>query len=360
MTLYVERYFDVAQRYFPLLDRTSFENQLDAAYRNDQNVDPSLFALFNAVFAIGCEFFNREDGPLKKEQQYLSPMSFFVNCLSVQDEISHPKYGITGVQALAAMVLCSEFLPVTDAELGLRLCQSAARLTQSCGLRMSHFTAHCPASHRSRRVLWMVYAMEKFSSIRLGKLSGINDSADPQLLLLEGPVVNEGAEYSLECQKAVEVTQEERFLFRLAQFGRFLSLINDQLAPGVARIYGMGGFGHAASSLVSRLTVWKSGFEAEFAMSDVKLMGDRWLHPFYLQSCYCFAMCSIFNRVAQASGNGFANGLDALSMTKISSECVSSSASMSDSLKQLSSLRIPSWYVSIENPSMLPPGVSLV
>lgn len=347
--LYMQQYFDVTHSYFPILVRTSFEQEIQIISHGRQTENKPFFALYNAVFALGCELSTREGSMSTLDEGCFTPMTFFKNCLSVLEEINNPSSGITGVQALTVMVICTHFIRVPDQELESRLCTSAVQLAHILGM-------HCPESQvgeanlqLQHRVFWTLYSLEKHLSLRTGKLSTITDQIITCPLPPYAPLKFREEELSRRSQTRSDSLEDADFLICISKYGRLCSLIASQLSPSLATLDGIDPFVTSALSLADRIKEWRQYTPGKFKSVEKCLPVNFLLHACILQVCYCFAICSIYNQLFfvpscyTRGNNDYTSTMLHQASIHLAVECLNCTKATADLLKELPSKCIPTW-----------------
>lgn len=88
---------------YNIIDRADFEARLKSTYDNGPSeADAGLYALRNIVFATGCRITTFKDCSWSEAQA--QSQGYFENALAVEPDLIHGTPGLTGIQALFAMV----------------------------------------------------------------------------------------------------------------------------------------------------------------------------------------------------------------------------------------------------------------
>jgi hypothetical protein len=82
----------------PIVSRANFENTFEETLNGNVVADPSWYALYNAILAIGCRATISADTPDSLKESETKGWEYFSNALSVQTELLHVREGLTSIQ----------------------------------------------------------------------------------------------------------------------------------------------------------------------------------------------------------------------------------------------------------------------
>ncbi|KAH4094357.1 hypothetical protein HBH96_204360 [Parastagonospora nodorum] len=168
---------------YGLIGRDRFEARLRAHYSPQDNPscsesDSDWYALRNVVFACGSRSLLTASSTSLSQEQFLqsSSWSYFLNALSVHNEMMFCHSSLSTIEALAAMTFYVE--GVACPSLDFMLCLDAMKLALSKGFHRKPPRAWNLAPHviRSRSTLWWaIYSFERVNAFRSGRPLAICD-----------------------------------------------------------------------------------------------------------------------------------------------------------------------------------------
>ncbi|KIW05071.1 hypothetical protein, variant 1 [Verruconis gallopava] len=165
---YIEAFFKSAHPSYPFLDRRQFEtNIFEHGAESIFDTSPSLFALYYAVLAIGCQY---EGGDSFKLENCLAQKLFRVS-LTCLPRIVMRTEGLLSLQALVAMAVFAQ--SVSCIRYGNMLITEAARM--AVYLRYNRPVRNGEDAAQCARAFWLVYILEKLSSFVCYRASILDD-----------------------------------------------------------------------------------------------------------------------------------------------------------------------------------------
>jgi len=178
----VDRYLKTFNSAYPLFRRDAVWDLLERHYANNPPPAGSAFAALNAILAIGCCLatdavranLQRVD-PSCTESLYDMSWKFFENAYSMFFSILFVQFDLLAVQTLVAMAFFQS--STLNPEGAFLLIGAAARVATALGLHRNLEGFGLPQSEidQRQRVFWIMYAVEKDLSIRIGRPSAIDD-----------------------------------------------------------------------------------------------------------------------------------------------------------------------------------------
>lgn len=155
-------HFENVHPFHPFLDRTSFETT--AAGNNASTTlakNKPWCALYHSVLALGCQY----DGGGSFEPGKGQAWTLFSVSLSIFPDLLSLPDSLTGLQALTAMALFASSISCVSIE--HIILSEAVRRAQ----RLGRVTLTGGAANTYRKTFWVLYSMEKVSSLFFGRSS---------------------------------------------------------------------------------------------------------------------------------------------------------------------------------------------
>ncbi|KAK5228404.1 hypothetical protein LTR72_002287 [Exophiala xenobiotica] len=222
----VDRYLKTFNRVYPLFRRDAVWDLLERQYGGSPPPAGPAFAALNAVLAIGCCL---ATDAVRANLQRVDPScteslgdmswKFFQNAYSMFFSILFVQFDLLAVQTLVAMAFFQS--STLNPEGAFLLIGTAARVSTSLGLHRNLEGFGLPQSEieQRQRVFWIMYAVEKDLSIRIGRPSAIDD-CDVGVSILSRPCDEE---------IAISVGSRERVTFHPFQSMCALAVIQGRV-----------------------------------------------------------------------------------------------------------------------------------
>ncbi|EXF79115.1 hypothetical protein CFIO01_09512 [Colletotrichum fioriniae PJ7] len=166
---YIDAYFSQVQVVFPILDRDTFNVQLDEMGDGSGDVQkPSWAALLNVVVASGLRASLSDETSEAFRTSGSEAWRYFQSALSYESQIVHGATDLLAVQAVALMAVFAQGLS-SPQRLEYTLSSVASRLAQSIGLNCApppEWNLSDAEKKERNRVFWAVYCLDKSIALR--------------------------------------------------------------------------------------------------------------------------------------------------------------------------------------------------
>ncbi|KAH0274204.1 hypothetical protein KCU91_g5441, partial [Aureobasidium melanogenum] len=229
-------YFHGFNRFVPLLDRARFEEYRHLQRSVDHDGQPqevAWFAMINVVKAIGAKIpiqteSYRASSSVRNSSSDTDEKVFWDalrNACRVYIELAFGSHSLLTIQALVGLSICLD--STTDPLSAYMVLASAIRIAFAIGLHKQPFITSDSAAllaeaEQRHRVFWIMYALEKDLSLRLGRPPMINDDdIDVPLPASIQPSNN--------AQTASDTPDRHHFFYKLTMLSKIESRIYSEL-----------------------------------------------------------------------------------------------------------------------------------
>ncbi|KAI9852345.1 MAG: hypothetical protein M1838_001050 [Thelocarpon superellum] len=176
---YVKCYFYTFNSIFPLYNESIFRDYYERQYSADPPTGASWYASFNVVLAMGRMIRRSRNqdavvGPALDEVE--ASRKYFRNASSTFVDLQFKDYNLMSIQALVGMAFMMQ--STSDPHPPYVLTAAAARLAHAIGLHRrlnADFGLSAAQTQDRRNVFWILYMLDKATSLRSGRPSVIND-----------------------------------------------------------------------------------------------------------------------------------------------------------------------------------------
>ncbi|KAH8596177.1 fungal-specific transcription factor domain-containing protein [Bisporella sp. PMI_857] len=294
---YVNAYFRDIQCLFPILDRSVFENHLNAYFQDPTKFGTAWSALLNAVLAAGCRAMLSAETSMAFEHSAAEGWSYFEKAIDLVVDLVYKPTNVMIVQALAVMTVYAQALS-SPQRLEYTFCSIAAQVSQSLGMHRQPLPCWDLAEDEIQErnsLFWVVYILDKTIALRHGRPPVIDDDE----ISCTFP---HGIHGNAIADRGSDVNNDRfDFLLTFVQFARLCGKIGKQLYSASALSRSSQDLLSIAATLSDDLSRWcksipsairpGAGFRSLGVPTDVPF-----IQALILNFNYHYGVCAIYRR----------------------------------------------------------------
>ncbi|KAJ4040755.1 hypothetical protein NW756_011138 [Fusarium oxysporum] len=307
VTRYVDAYFSEVQTIFPILDRETFQNQLEELGTDPTCSPSSWMTLLNAVLASGCRAVLSDETAEAFRQSGGESWYYFQNALSYEADIIHQATDLMAVQAMAVLTVYAQGLS-SPQRLEYTLCSIAARLAQGIALNLQPGPGWNLSEEEIRhrnRTFWVIYVLDKTIALRCGRPCMIQDDE----VSCDFP---HGVHLDLAQRPNSQVPGQDHdfnFFLSFAKLARMCGTISRRLYSATALTLSYASLSNDRDRITYDLGRWRESIPEDIQpgkpfgrISDTR--GLSHIQLLVLHSTYHYALCATNRRFAPLFAQG--------------------------------------------------------